>query len=539
MNSKSQKFESEARQAIDRLIDGSFSDEEFAALESRLLEDEGFRQAYVEQSDLEAELETRFKSLPVDWPRPATTPVYLKYSVLVLAATVLLILTLAALVFLRSEPLASQSKPRSLEFAEARLSGLRPVAIVTKIEGTIEPETTALKPGDHMKPGVMNVEQGAVQIEFLSGVVVRLNGPAELHLLSDSSATLIYGQASAVVPPGVKTFTLNGPMSAIAGDSSEFTYAIQSPNACNIDVYQGELMTSLLGESGDTLLNELVRANETAIFTGEKIQIAQGDFAQSDRTRVLPIDQASLSVSDAYAAAIIADRPLVYWRFEPEDQQGDMIRNQMSDRFAGRLQTSDPQALHLDRGSLHFNPSKQSRYLKLDEPIERLNAGDFTVEFWVRPQRMHWGTIFGLLPLQQAEPDRESHLCVIEYANQTNLVHRPATIRFLFRYPPTTYQGGMNVFSAETCIPGMWQHLVAVRDSDGIRLYLNGKLREVSDNLMLDDLQPYTAVLGQLDTVRVERQFDGQIDEVAIYQKALSAADVNRHYKVMSGNQAY
>ncbi|UUO06367.1 LamG domain-containing protein [Blastopirellula sp. J2-11] len=539
MSSNSQKLESEARHAIDRLIDGSFSDEEFAALELRLLEDDAFRQAYVEQSDLEAELETRFNSLPVEWPRPAATPAYLKFSALVLAATVLLILTLLALVLLRSEPLATQPKPRLLEFAETRLSGLRPIAIVTKIEGAIEPETTALKPGDHMKPGVMNVEQGAVQIEFLSGAVVRLNGPAELHLLSDSSATLIYGQASAVVPPGVKTFTLNGPMSAIADNSSEFTYAIQSPNTCNIDVYQGELMTSLLGESGDTLLNELVRANETATFSGGKIHIAQGAFAQSNRTRVLPLDQASLSVSDAYAATIIADQPLVYWRFEQEDQQGDMIRNQMSDRYAGHLHASEPESLQLDHGSLDFNPSKQPRYLKLDEPIEHLNAGDFTVEFWVRPQRMHWGTIFGLLPLQQSEPDRESHLCVIEYANQTNLVHRPATIRFLFRYPPTTYQGGMNVFSAETCTPGMWHHLVAVRDSDGIRLYLNGKLREVSDNLMLDDLQPYTAVLGQLDSVRLERQFDGQIDEVAIYQKALSAAEVNQHYKVMSGNQAY
>ncbi|MFI4877154.1 MAG: LamG-like jellyroll fold domain-containing protein, partial [Blastopirellula sp. JB062] len=496
MNNSPQQLDRQARQALAQLTSGTLSDAQFAALQQRLLQDPAFRRAYVEQVDLESGIENQLKSLPPSPfpPKPASRR-YVGIAAFALAICILLLLTLLGSTLLRDTSISQALSSPKLEYVETRLSGQAPVAIVTKITGVMASSQSPLRPGDRMKPGVLRVEEGSVQLEFHSSAVVRISGPAEMHLLSANCATLLSGQAAAVIPPEARNFTLNGPISAIAEGPSEFTYAIQSAERCVIDVYQGAVMASLLGDSGDTLLNELVQADESAEFSGTSIDITKETFAQSDRTRVLPIDEASLSVSDQYAAAIIADQPLVYWRFEPGDQQNDLVRNHMSDRYAGRLHGLDDLSMRLDQGSLHFAPSAQPRYLKLAEPIEQLNAQDFTVEFWMRPQRMHWATIFGWLPIKQADLDRESHLCVIEYANQTNLVHRPATIRFLYRYPPTTYQGGINVFSADSCVPGMWHHIVAVKSDQGIRLYLNGKLREVSDRLSLDDFQPYTAVL--------------------------------------------
>ncbi|MFI4877155.1 MAG: hypothetical protein ACIALR_17505, partial [Blastopirellula sp. JB062] len=46
-------------------------------------------------------------------------------------------------------------------------------------------------------------------------------------------------------------------------------------------------------------------------------------------------------------------------------------------------------------------------------------------------------------------------------------------------------------------------------------------------------------VLGQIDSLRAVRQFEGQIDEFAIYQKALTTEDVLRHYETMAGARRY
>ncbi|PQO39985.1 LamG domain-containing protein [Blastopirellula marina] len=533
MQPSQRQLDNEAIAAISRLTAGDLSAAEFAEIEQRLLADDAFRQAYVEQVDLETEIEHQLKGIPADWPTPPQTPRYVWIGALALAASLLMMATMLGVTLMRDQPIAAG--PPQLEYVEAQLRGLRAVAVVTQIEGELTASDESIQVGSRIKPGSLRIGGGALQLEFLSGVAIRLSGPSELHLLTPDSATLIQGSAAAIVPPDAGNFTLNGPVSAIAASPSEFVYSTTGPETAQIDVFQGEVMTSLLGENGDTLLNELVKTDQSARFGGKAIEVADSSFAAADRIRVLPIDDASLSVTDQYAAAIIADQPLIYWRFGPNEQQGDLVRNVMSDRYAGLIR-SDDDSVKVERGSLHFQPSKRSRYFKLNEPIAGLNADDFTIEMWVRPTRMHWATILGLLPVGQMEMEKELHLAVLEYANHTNLVHRPATMRFLYRYPSTSYAGGMNVFSAESCTPGLWHHLVAVKSKEGISLYLNGKLRQVFDRLTIKDEEAYTAVLGQLDTIRPDRQFDGQMDEIAIYPHALSPEQVEVHYQTMTGD---
>jgi hypothetical protein len=62
-----------------------------------------------------------------------------------------------------------------------------------------------------------------------------------------------------------------------------------------------------------------------------------------------------------------------------------------------------------------------------------------------------------------------------------------------------------------------------------MKLYLNGKLSAVErDNTsMVDDL---TLVVGQIFSFDSVRPFSGQIDELAIYDHALTAEDVAAHF---------
>lgn len=536
-SSPSTKLEQEARLAFDLLSQSRLSPEQFAALEERLLKDAAFRQAYVEQAQLEAELENQLCSAPSiqlntsppcnrRWPFAMAT-----------ALSVLLLIGLSSVVFIEPIRLVVFGSPM-LDYTESRLSGPRPVAILISKSEKSDGDSKTLSVGDRVRPGMLRLNRGQLQLEFISGVRVLMTGPAELHLISEFEATLVSGQTAVLTPPETKHFYLNGPVSAIANGSSEFVYRIDTQDSGSIDVFHGEVMASMLGDNGDTLLNELVTADHSAVFQGTELDVKTTAFAESDRISAMPIDDVSLYPSEKYAAIVKRDNPLVYWRFEEGDAQGDLIRNHMSDRYAGQLHLADDGSMRMDRGTLQFQRSKQRRYLTLSEPIQGINKGEFTLEFWVRAHRLHWGAFLGLLPTEQEDPERETHLCLLEYANRTNLVHRPATVRMLYRYPAKTFHGGLNSFSPNSCIPGLWTHVVAVKTDEGTHLYVNGQHKGIADDLSFDDDSSYTVVVGQIDSARAFRQFEGQIDEIAIYEKALTPEQVKRHYETMTSSPA-
>jgi len=527
------QLEREVRLAIDRLVAGQLSHEEFASLEQRLLADRSFRQAYVEQSDMQAELEHHLRSYP---PLTISTgdPVARSWGLpLAIALSVLILIGAANLLYLDAWKVAFFGDPM-LDFTETQLIGQGPIAIV--INRSEETDASSpLQVGDRVKSGALRLNRGRLQLEFLSGARVQLTGPAEMHLLTQHEATLLSGEAGVVTPPDSDSFSLKGPISAVANGSSEFVFHVQQSDRSEIDVHRGEVMASLLGPSGDTLLNELVSPDHSALFADGKLTVTANQFDEANRVDTLPVDNLYLDSTDQYAEAVKEDRPLVYWRFEEADVRGDRVINHMGDHHHGQIHSAGDGSIEIQGGRIRFSKSDQLRHLGMSEPIHGINRRDFSIEFWVRTDRMHWGTFFGLLPVTQADPEKESHLCVLEYANQTNVVHRPATIRMLYRYPPTTYEGGKNIFSPNSCTPGTWTHVVAVKTPQAIRLYCNGQLQINLDDLDFDDSAAYTAVLGQLDAVRPQRQFEGQLDEFAIYEKALTEEQVRRHYELIAG----
>jgi len=527
------QLEREARQAIDRLVHGSMSHEEFADLESRLLSDSQFRMVYVEQSDMQSEMEHHLRSYPPLTIKKGRSVSKAWGIPLAIALSLLILLGFANLFFMDQLKTAFLGDPM-LDFRESQLIGQGPIAIV--ISRSEEADAgSPLQVGDRVKPGALRLNRGDLKLEFLSGVRVQLTGPAEMHLLTEHQATLLHGQAGVVSPPDSDSFSLNGPVSAVVNGSSEFVFRVDGPDRGEVDVFQGEVMASLLGPSGDTLLNELVASSNSASFADGELTVSDRTFDESERVDMIPVDNTYLNTTDRYAEAVKADRPLAYWRFEDGDVIGDRVLNQMGDHHHGVIHSANDGSIEVSGGRIRFSKSDKTRFLGISEPLEKINRRDFSIEFWVRTDRMHWGNFFGLLPVTQTDPDQESHLCVIEYANDTNVVHRPATIRMLYRYPPTTYTGGKNVFSANSCTPGIWTHIVAVKTPESIRLYCNGELQVNLDDLDFEDSDSYTAVLGQLDSIRADRQLEGQLDEVAIYEKALTEEQVRHHYEIIAG----
>jgi hypothetical protein len=92
--------------------------------------------------------------------------------------------------------------------------------------------------------------------------------------------------------------------------------------------------------------------------------------------------------------------------------------------------------------------------------------------------------------------------------------------------------GAHSVMSAENVVmPGDWHHVVATYDGAAGRLYLDG--RRIGDTAMTGDLMVEGEFLiGHRNAIGMgeARNFVGAIDEVAVYDHALSASRVARHH---------
>ena len=74
--------------------------------------------------------------------------------------------------------------------------------------------------------------------------------------------------------------------------------------------------------------------------------------------------------------------------------------------------------------------------------------------------------------------------------------------------------------------------MVATKEGDQLRLYVNGTLVDSAQNAKAtpNGLQ---LVIGQLYTDALDRFFVGQLDEIAIYDRALSLGEAARHHELL------
>ena len=109
--------------------------------------------------------------------------------------------------------------------------------------------------------------------------------------------------------------------------------------------------------------------------------------------------------------------------------------------------------------------------------------------------------------------------------------------RINFSVPGGTPEGGRDTVTSEFPVnDGRWYHIGMTRDvaSGEIRLYVNGLLR---DSALADpsprDVFPMrrVGVIREWDTARPDRFLDASIDQVRIYDEALSATDVAHDFE--------
>jgi len=235
-----------------------------------------------------------------------------------------------------------------------------------------------------------------------------------------------------------------------------------------------------------------------------------------------------------YAAAVLASGPARYWRLD--DLDGPQALDAVSGKHLGEFETqiayympgpraSDFPGFEADNHAPHFVGQRFAARIA--------GLGDrYTVELWFyncmpTDARPVTGYLFSRGPADNAVAAGD-HLAIggAEAWPGKLVVHVGGA-------PPTKLPGVTDVPLRNWVPRQSWHHVVLVRDGTNVTVYLDGRTQpEISGGTAPPPATDDIFIGGRSDG---QYNLEGRIDEVAIYTRALSAEEIQKHYQAAVG----
>lgn len=407
-----------------------------------------------------------------------------------------------------------------------------------------EGSSGALSVGSRLTSGEsLHLLEGLAEFNFnWSGggsATLGLEGPAAMMLNTEGMPTLRYGRMTATINARQRPFVLETSLGRLVLSDYGSIGVAAYGNDAEIHVFDG---TAALESAWDITARRLT--SPITIEAGEALRItegAQGEVIVERRPAeqsyfVTQMSMASdaLVVPPAYVAAVKAARPIGYWRME----QGawPTVSNEMGPRLACQVQGSLGRSVRPGSQAVEFGVTDQGGEIVCADSLGDALGDSYTIEVWIKPSHYHVGAVVSLIGQGDAPGGVIPHGMLLELGGSgliPTAVHHPGRIRFLHRSPASNDSAtGTSCYSSAAYTLRKWQHLVAVKDGSKMRLYLNGELMGEEDDAT--QLTPGLQMLvGRLYPQRNVRPFKGQLDELALYGRALSADEIEAHYRII------
>ena len=282
-------------QLIDTFLQGDITPQEHAELEQRLKEDPQQRQLYVDYMQVHSGLSTWATETneSEDWiPHPTRpeqqtktgTPRFLLLLVTSLVAATLL-LSLAYYAGWNTgsghEPLITES-PISQPESETNVPKTDHIALLTQAVGVEWDTPRNLQTGAGLSAGWLNLKRGTIQVEFISGASVLIEGPAAFELISPLKAFCQYGKVRASVPEQAQGFTIETSRLNVVDLGTEFTLSLDATGNGQVQVIDGEVEL----HSPD---QKTTRPNIQSLKTGEGVAFDQRGSLNRLTEAIMPL----------------------------------------------------------------------------------------------------------------------------------------------------------------------------------------------------------------------------------------------------------
>ena len=512
---------------IHRHLDGTLSGAESAELNSRLKEEAGAPERFAKMASLHQALSDGFQSgtlsskstsnvaaivdSPIDHNESFISP----WQFAAAAAIAFAIYQFAT----RPSTLIPIDQP---EVADQELHDTG-YAVLTRVVDAQWSDTNTPSQGDFLTADSFSLESGLVQIEFLSGVSLVVEGDAEFEILSSEEMNLTRGKLRAHVPPHAIGFQIHTPRGTALDLGTEFALDLDSEK-CELHVIDGEVEW----HPNDDI--------ETLLTEGNGLRLSDAAPAQ------IPAEPARFTSPNQLAAQLATrqEKRLSEWRAQsahqnlvahfPFDQQGPWNR-QLQPTQSNLSPGSIVAAERVDgrwpgKDALDFSPNGSRVRVTILGEYQQI-----TFSTWARIDSLdrQFNALFLTDNYEEGEPHwqltSEGQLFFSVRLELDNLHHINLS-------PPV-----WNHASSQ-----QWLHLVTTFDAPSRTTvhYLNGE--EISrEQAPADKAVPAirigNAQIGnwglptKTDPEFAVRNLNGRLDEFAIFSTALSPAEVQSLYQ--------
>ncbi|MEO8494590.1 MAG: LamG-like jellyroll fold domain-containing protein [Planctomycetota bacterium] len=532
---------------IDSLLEGEISAADFLRLEAELSVDPAARKEYYERIALSVLLEVdavafdseagpmTVKKAPVStrrWRRA--------FFAMALATVALLAVILGPL-----NPLSHRTnKPAQKETTvisapvESQASGF---AVVAGQTAAVWSGTQALPDGALVPPGTLHLASGIVQLKLFSGVVLVIEGYAEFSLLSPLEMSLARGKVRVTVPEPAHGFLIHTDEGDVVDLGTEFAMQVADGHS-EVHVLEGDV-------EWRPRAHEMQRMEK-----GQALRWSadgrEAEFAASERDFIGTTElhnqlksalKAKHEAWREYSETLRRDPRLVaLYRMDVGDDSKRRLPNQAVGReVAAGGGAVVAAARSTDRwghagGALDFSPTGSR--VRLSIPGE---YGSLTLLCWVKINTLdRW---YNSLFLTDGHDLHEPHWQIMndgrlffsvkkrEDADRAKGEHD----KHIFFSPP--------FWSSE--LSGQWLMIATAYDIDSrvVTHYLNGEVlsREaIPEEYLVETVRIGNASIGNwgLPAYRKEREFavrnfNGSMDEFALFSAALSAQEIKELYE--------
>jgi hypothetical protein len=367
---------------------------------------------------------------------------------------------------------------------------------------------------------------------------LQMEGPASVVLTAQGAASMNYGKVVIKTDGHTGAYPIETSFGRVLAEPKSKVGLIGFGSKAEIHCFRGRVVVDspwLSANDGDVASVSL-EAGEALQFTdvgGATLQSSRTVAEEARFTPQVSMNTDFLSVSSDYVRAIVAARPAAYWRFE--ESAGGVVRNEMGPTYQGHVKGEVGWVGPEGNRAIELGMNDKQGSLRAVESWDDVLSGDFSIEAWIKPSHYHLGSVVGFVGDFDPAVQRNKHGVLLETCGPSRPSdwRRVNQVRFLHRSQLTADpKDGVSCFSGEPYEPRRWQHIVAVKQSDQLRLYVDGELKHTvtDDKPTPKDLH---LVIGQLYTETVERFFRGQLDEVAIYSRALGADEVAEHHELL------
>ena len=400
------------------------------------------------------------------------------------------------------------------------------IAIVSSVAAASTSSSTRLSPGANLSPGRFVLDSGAVQLEFLSGANLVIEGPADIELLSNNSVYCRLGKLRARVPKQAQGFTIETPTHRAVDLGTEFAVGVGPEFGEEIHVLDGEVKLLDKSRVNDELLLELGDAFKVrADGRGAPIRANGARFIGAEQMLELSAsDSRSRYGAWKNASFTLATDPdaVTYFNFEDHSPWQRELRQDSENREApaGAIvgcQWTDGRW-----------PGKQALEFKGTEDRVRIDVpGEFTsasLACWVRING--FDRFLSSLLLTQGHDVGEIHWQFTETGR-------------LMLGVKADWEWSQDYISGVVLKPsdvGRWMHLACVYDRQSGRVshYLDGQRvsteairKHVTLRIGAAELGNWTPEVYRDHRIRA---LNGRIDEFVVLKRALSDEEIAAMY---------